>query len=258
MIRRFSFLSAAILVAVPLLAQHGVEGLSNPFNSKQDAAAGGRIFRSHCAVCHGPEGSGGKATDLTLGRFRHGSTDSDLYRTISEGIEGTEMPGTFFNGQQLWQVVAYVRSLSQGRAAEKTTGDPARGRAIFFGKGGCNACHMANGEGARTAPDLSDIGAQRSLAHLEAAVNEPDQQVLPNHWHARAVTKDGEIVQGLRLNEDTHSVQMLDSNERLRSLLKADLKEYEVLKKSTMPSYKGRLSQSEFDDLIAYLASLKI
>ena len=95
------------LLVAPLPAQHGVEDLSNPHNTPEDAEAGGRIFRSHCAVCHGPEGSGGKATDLTRGRFRHGSSDTELYRTISDGIPGTEMPGIFFNGKQMWQIVAW-------------------------------------------------------------------------------------------------------------------------------------------------------
>ena len=162
------------LPALPLLAQHGVEDLANPFNSPADAEAGGRIFHSHCAVCHGPEGSGGKATDLTRGRFRHGSSDSELYKTVSEGIPGTEMPGIFFNGKQMWQIVAYVRSLSEGKAAEQIDGDIAAGRTLFFGKGGCANCHRVNGEGSRSGPDLSDIGAMRSLAHLEAALVDPE------------------------------------------------------------------------------------
>jgi putative heme-binding domain-containing protein len=246
------------LLAVPALAQHGVEGLSNPFNTPEDAEAGGRIFRSHCAVCHGPEGSGGKAADLTTGRFRHGSADSDLYKTISEGIPGTEMPGIFFNGKQMWQIVAYVRSLSQGRAAEQAKGDAAAGKNLFFGKGACSNCHRVNGEGSRTGPDLTDIGAMRSLAHLEAAIVDPNQQVLPQHWYVDAVTKDGKIVRGRRLNEDTFSVQLLGVDQRLTSLRKDELKEYKVVKTSAMPSYQGKFSDAEFQNLVAYLASLRL
>ncbi len=248
---------ALALAAVSLPAQHGVEGLSNPYNSPEDAAAGGRIFRSHCAVCHGPEGSGGKATDLTLGRFRHGSSDTELYRTISEGIPGTEMPGIFFNGKQMWQIVAYVRSLSEGRAAEQAEGDIAAGKAVFTSKG-CANCHRVNGAGSRTGPDLSDIGAMRSLAHLEAAVMEPNQQVLPQHWYVNAVTKTGATVRGRRLNEDTYSVQLLGVDQKLTSLRKDDLRDYKIVKTSTMPSYEGKLSDAEFKNLVAYMASLRL
>lgn len=251
-------LPLCFLFATAAFAQHGVEGLSNPYKTPEDAEAGGRIFRSHCAVCHGPEGSGGKAADLTLGRFRHGSSDSDLYKTISEGIPGTEMPGIFFNGKQMWQIVAYVRSLSEGRAAEQANGDPAAGKALFFGKGGCSNCHRVNGEGSRTGPDLSDIGAMRSLAHLEAALLDPDQQVLPQHWYVEAVTKDGKTIRGRRLNEDTFSVQLLGVDQKLISLRKDELRSYQVVKKSAMPSYEGKLSDAELQNLLAYMASLRL
>ncbi len=246
----------ATAAATPLAAQHGVEGLSNPYNTPEDVAAGGRLFRSHCGVCHGPVGEGGRAPSLTTGRFRHGSDDSSVYRTISEGIPGTEMPATFFNGRQLWQLVAFSRSLSEGKAAEQIDGNPDKGRMIFAGKGGCTNCHMAEGQGRRTAPDLSDIG-KRSLADLESSILRPNEKVLPRHWVAKGVTKDGKTIQGMRLNEDTHSVQLIDQNEKLVSLAKADLSSFEVIKTSTMPSFDGTFSKSELNDLMAYLASLR-
>lgn len=251
-------LAALALSALPLGAQaaHGVEGMSNPYRSAEDVAAGGAIFRSHCAVCHGVEGKGGRATDLTQGRFRHGSSDSELYDTIANGIEGTEMPGTFFNGRQLWQIVAYVQSLSQGRAAEQATGDPAAGREIFFGKGGCANCHRVGAEGGGSGPDLSDVGARRSLAHLEQSLVDPNAKVLPRQFSIRAKTSDGRTIQGRRMNEDTFSAQLLTADGRLQTVLKDDLAEYEVVKTSTMPSYEGRLSDAELDDVVAYLAGL--
>ena len=41
------------------------------------------------------------------------------------------------------------------------------------------------------------------------------------------------------------------------SLTKADLREYTVIKTSTMPSYKDKLSPAELDDLVTYLRALK-
>ena len=95
-------------------------------------------------------------------------------------------------------------------------------------------------------------------AHLEAALLDPNEQVLPQHWYVDAVTKDGKTVRGRRLNEDTFSVQLLGVDQRLTSLRKQELREYKIVKTSAMPSYKGKLSDGELGDLLAYMASLRL
>ena len=89
---RHRFLPALLLASLAIPAaytQHGHATLSNPYTAPEDVAAGGRIYRSHCAVCHGIDGEGGRGTNLTTGMFRHGSSDDDLFKTVSEGIPGT-------------------------------------------------------------------------------------------------------------------------------------------------------------------------
>jgi hypothetical protein len=71
------------------------------------------------------------------------------------------------------------------------------------------------------------------------------------------VTADGTQVTGRRLNEDTYTVQLIDSQERLRSFDKEDLREFTVLTESPMPSYEDSLSSQELADVLAYLVSLK-
>jgi hypothetical protein len=73
----------------------------------------------------------------------------------------------------------------------------------------------------------------------------------------RAVTKDGKVITGRRLNEDTYAVQLIDEQERLISLEKGDLREYAVLMGSSMPAYKDKLRAGDLADLVAYLLSLK-
>ena len=247
---------AAALAAVPLLAQHADDTIRNPFTSANDVDAGGRLYRSHCAVCHGIEGEGGRGVALTTGRFRHGSSDRGLYNTISVGIPGTEMPGIFFNGRQMWQLVAFVRSLSEGKAAEQATGDPEKGSAVYAANG-CSGCHRIRGVGGRMGPDLTDIGI-RSMGHLQASVLSPNESVLPQHWMVRAKSSDGKPITGLRLNEDTFSVQLIDASGSLLSLHKADLAEYEVDRTSGMPSFEGKIQGDDLENLIAYLASLRL
>ena len=255
--RYLVFLLAASLAAFPAFGQHADDTIRNPFTSRSDVESGGRLYRSHCAVCHGIEGEGGRGVDLTMGLFRHGAADRDLYNTISVGIPGTEMPGTFFNGRQMWQLVAFVRSLSQGKAADQVEGDLENGRQIFVAKG-CNGCHRIRGEGGRMGPDLSDVGAMRSLGHLQASVLRPNEAVYPQHWMVRAKTNGGKQVSGMRMNEDTFSVQLIDPAGQLVSLRKQDLAEFEVDRNSGMPAYEGQFQESDFNDLIAYLASQRL
>jgi mono/diheme cytochrome c family protein len=64
-------------------------------------------------------------------------------------------------------------------------------------------------------------------------------------------------VTGRRLNEDTFSVQLLDSSGRLKSLDRADIRQYTVSRDAQMPSYATLLTDAERADLVAYLLSLK-
>jgi putative heme-binding domain-containing protein len=135
-------------------------------------------------------------------------------------------------------------------------GDAARGRMAFTGKGGCVRCHRVAVQGSRAAPDLSDIGATRSAGSLLRSLTDPTGQMMPINRPVRAVKRDGTVINGRRLNEDTYTVQLFDDQERLVSLTKADLREYTILTTSPMPAYTN-LSPDELADLVAYLLSLK-
>ena len=104
---------------------------------------------------------------------------------------------------------------------------------------------------------MSEVGAIRTAEYLERSVVAPNESVLPEHRTVRAVTRQGTVITGRRLNEDTHTIQLIDPQERLRSLEKADLKEYAILATSSMPSYEGKFTSAELADLVTYLLSLK-
>jgi putative heme-binding domain-containing protein len=136
-------------------------------------------------------------------------------------------------------------------------GDAAHGRVVFEGKGACLSCHRVNHTGSRKAPDLSDVGAIRSAGSLERSLRNPSSQMMPINRPVRAVKKDGTVITGRRLNEDTYSVQIMDDRERLQSVLKSDLREFTIIKTSPMPSFAQTFSAEERADVIAYLLSLK-
>ena len=242
-----------LALASTLVAQTPVR---NPHTTPADRAAGAKIFRSHCAPCHGLRGTGGLGPNLTAGAFYHGSTDSDLYTNISEGIVGTAMPGQFFDGTQVWQIVTFVRSLNQSQAAAPTKGNPTHGAQLFKEKG-CSGCHLVRGEGGVRGPDLSNIGSQRSAEHFRESMLNPDAKVAPEFWVAKIVARDGGSYTGFVMNQDTYMVQILDFSRGLQSIPRENFRDFGIDHSSAMPSYKDKLSETELDDLVGYLASLR-
>ena len=209
------------------------------------------------------------------GKFRRASTDEDLTRIIRNGIAGTAMQGFNFTDQQSGMIAAYLGSTggTATPADMPALGDAGRGRQIFEGKGQCLACHRVGENGSRAGPDLTSIGAPRPapaflgpprpapsaaaiVQQLRVSLLDPDAEVAPANRTFRAVSKDGTMVTGRLLNLDTFTIQLFDSNERLMTLQKSDLREF-TLQKSPMPSYRDKLTPQELSDLMAYLFSLK-
>ena len=221
-----------------------------------DIEDGGRVFRQSCANCHGPDGNEIPGIDFGRGVFKTAKTDEDLVAIIRKGIPGTPMPATNMSEEQAKRVVAYLRSTAATKTSASAVGDAARGKGLFEGKGGCLKCHRANGVGSRIGPDLTRIGQLRRSVELERSLVDPAAEVLPAGRFYRVVTKDGATVTGRLLNIDTFTVQLMDSKEQLRSVTKANLKEFGFIP-SPMPSYKSTFNTQELADVVSYLVSLK-
>jgi putative heme-binding domain-containing protein len=225
--------------------------------TQADIEYGSQIFVAQCSGCHGVNGDQVSGVNLRSGQFRHVFSDNDLRSIVTNGIPGTAMPPFNLDPPELAGIVAYIRNMRDFDVRTVTLGDAGRGEALYKGTGNCASCHRLNGKGPRVAPDLSEIGALRTADTLKRSLVDPTGAMLPLNRSVRAVTRDGKIITGRRLNEDTYTVQLIDDQERLVSLEKADLREYAVLKTSSMPSYKDKLSSQELTDLVAYLLSLK-
>lgn len=249
-------IAVLVVISLPVFAQHGSTTAVNPYTSPLDELAGEKLYRSQCASCHGLKGEGaGAGPSLTSGTFRHGGTDEALFRTISKGVPGTPMPAFALSGLKIWQLVTHVRELGIVRGAETVKGDTTAGAALY--KANCATCHAIRGEGGLSGPDLTLIGTMRSSSDMRAAIVDPNAQVAAEHWSVIVKTTDGKTIHGVRLNEDTHSLQMRDDQGRLVALRKADLAGYELVRRSPMPSFQGKLSDAQIGDVIAFLISLR-
>ena len=242
---------AAFIVCVGLAAPALAQG-ADP--ARLDLGA--KVYGSLCTTCHGPSGDLVAGVNLSTGQYKRATNDLDVMNVILTGIPGTAMPANNLGNADLLAVVAYIKVMKDYGARKVAVGDAAKGKAVFEGAGGCLSCHRVNHVGSHLGPDLSEIGAARSAAMLEDTLLDPVSNARPGNRSIRAVKKTGEVVTGRRLNEDTWSVQIVDSHEKLVSLWKPDLKEYTVIK-STMPSFRDKLTASERADVIAYLLSLR-
>lgn len=131
-------LTATIVSAPPRLVVHpehirpggaAPRGVTfrNPLEGSADAAAtGAKLFVAYnCIDCHGADGSGAMGPSLADGRWHFGGTAAEVYESIAQGRpEGMPAWGALISDRQIWQLVAYVRSLEAGKdvATENFTG----------------------------------------------------------------------------------------------------------------------------------------
>jgi putative heme-binding domain-containing protein len=231
----------------------------NPLAGNPEAiASGGAAFRPYCTPCHGIRGEGGRGPDLTRGVYSAGDKDSDLFNVIANGVPGTEMAAfaSDFSEQDIWHIVAFIRSLARHNIPP-LTGDRAAGEKVFWGTGGCGACHVVRGKGGRLGPELTRVGRERSLAFLRESVLTPDSDVRPEYATITAVKRDGRKIVGIG-SLDNFTVQITDAAGNYYSFERCELASSVRELKSLMPGSYGRLlTAAEVDDLLAYLVSLR-
>ena len=232
----------------------------NPMAGKPEAIEAGReMFRIYCTPCHGIRGGGGRGPDLTRGTFSAGDKDTDLFRTISDGVTGTEMQSysLVFGDEGVWRVVAYIRSIARAEAAP-AKGYAAAGEKLFWAKGGCGQCHMVGGRGGHLGPDLTRSGRQRSLAYLRESVVAPSEDLTPGYFAVTVVGRDGKRITGVQRGFDNFSAQLVDMSGVFHSFQRSEVQSMEREYRSVMPDSYGRMfNPAELDDLVAYLASLR-
>src|SRR6266851_2691941 len=130
-LRRESSMKSRILLIVPVILgavliaaqQNQNEMERNPLAGNPEAsAAGDRRFQQTCASCHGDSA---RAPSLATGAFTRGGQDWEIFQNIRNGIPGTQMlPFSGLSTEQIWQLVTYVRSLTDSTPAAGGSWDP--------------------------------------------------------------------------------------------------------------------------------------
>ena len=244
-------------VLPPLPITVGAQTKAAPAAQPSDMVAGRRIFDAQCAWCHGNEGDGGTGPNLH-GALRHATTLTSIVDIIISGIPGSDMPSfrLGLTDRSARQAATYVLSLSRS-ASRPGPGNAERGATVYQSSG-CGSCHVVDGRGGILGPELTTIGGRRGAVYLREAIVNPAASHPPGYLVVRAVPNSGADVRGIRVNEDVFWIHIRDAGGNVHALQKSELTRVDrELEGTLMPAYESRLSPTQLDDLVAYLASLR-
>lgn len=225
--------------------------------SAQPIALGRQTFENRCAGCHGLDGRGGeRAPDIARRTAAPRRSDAALAQIIRDGLPSTGMPAfSTLDDSNLRALVAYLRFLQGRTGAAKPSGNPARGKALFFGKARCAECHTLAGAGGFIASDLSVYGRTHGFDDIRQAILTPSNAGRPAGLTV-ITARDGNTYSGIARNEDNFSLQLQTLDGAFHLFLKSELAGIARDDKPVMPAdYGATLGTDELNDLIVFLMS---
>jgi putative heme-binding domain-containing protein len=139
-------------------------------------------------------------------------------------------------------------------------GNAERGRQVFLNvdKSLCLKCHRVGEQGERTGPELTGLGTRFSRIYMIESILEPSRTIAPSFGTVMLLLKSGQTLSGVKTTETQTECTLVDNKGQRHVALRSDVEEQKPSSLSTMPEgLEKRLTEQEFVDLIAYLASLK-
>jgi len=228
----------------------------NPYAGQPRAVvAGGALFRAQCATCHGADGKGIlsiDAPDLSLMWAREGVNDEYVFNVVRDGVPGSIMPPHGLSETELWMLVAFMASLSEGGGDAEFEGDAGNGRRLFADN--CAECHRAGAEaGGVLGPALTGVTRRRSPEALTQSIRKPSESI-ERGFRPVTVETDAESVTGVLKNEDAFSLQLVTEAQSLRAFRRDGVRQLSRLDESLMPAFsEAELDGDELADLLAFL-----
>jgi putative heme-binding domain-containing protein len=263
------------LAILPAQAPRRAEpaGPANPFaGNSQAITLGELIYNQNCTSCHGPNGGAGEIGPEIIHNLsvplRGELNDNQILDVIRNGASGTVMPAWKgkLTDDDILKIGAFLHSLRGTAIDNPLPGNVAHGEDIFWGKGQCGSCHMLGGRGALRGPDLTNVAAEYKSNLIVDALTKPNHRVYGDGGvHLRALPamdtydavhvtlNSGRTVDGVLLNQDSYSLQVMGDDNELHLLDRSQVKAI-ANKPALMPTdYDKRLTKDEFADLMAFL-----
>jgi cytochrome c oxidase cbb3-type subunit III len=259
---RWSF-AAAATGAVICLGLLAVLGSAAQEESKPapDAASqrGEKTFQQSCGFCHGADATGARGPDLVRSPLvAHDVKGNLIGEVIRQGRPDKGMPPLPMTDEQVSDIAAFLHaraaeSLASARvpkeyAMEKLlTGNAEAGKAYFNGKGGCTNCHSAAG-------DLANVASKYSSIELQAHMLYP---AAPRMKTAVVTLPSGEKIQGTVEHVDDFVIGLRNDTGWYRSFSRTKVKVELQDRLAAHQQLLEKLTQADFHNLYAYVASLK-
>jgi putative heme-binding domain-containing protein len=242
-----------LLIAIGVQAQQQ--------ESSQHAGAtrlGKNSFVANCAGCHGLDGRGSdRAPDIATAGEVHRLTDAALLKIVRDGVSGTGMPPFRALGEpRVRTIIGYLRALQGASRDQPLPGDPANGKALFYGKGDCSRCHVVRGVGGFIGSDLTGYAAGRSADQARQGILNPELTRNGANTLVIVTTRDGRKLSGIARNEDNFSLQLLTLEGAFYSLSKSESQIERTMQPIMPTDYGSGLSPEELNDLVSYLISI--
>lgn len=216
-------------------------------------ADGRRSFEARCGGCHGGDGKGGvRAPDIVTPGLVAPRGAEEMAALITEGLPDYGMPGLQVPEPELTALIAFYRAQTAPASEAAAGGDPGKGEALFGRL--CAGCHLRRAGMRMAGPDLSAIGAQKTLNELREAVARPNASTAQGYAAVDVELADGGALRGFARNASNYDLQLQGLDGSLRLLRRAEYRAVRQVGKSLMPELE--LTESQIENLTAYLARL--
>jgi putative heme-binding domain-containing protein len=142
------------------------------------------------------------------------------------------------------------------RVPDLSSGDVARGQALFFGEQArCSQCHAFRGRGGSVGPDLSDV-ARKGKQQIYRDIAAPSTEMAPEYVPYTVATRDGRVLAGLVRAEGADAIRITDTSAKATTLRRDEIDQIRPSATSIMPvGLAGGLGEANLRDLIAFLTS---
>ena len=177
---------------------------------------------------------------------------------VSVEVDSPEPPVEFHLRFRRKSAIAQHERLAG--AALAGLGNPERGQAVLLNveKSLCLKCHRVNDQGERTGPELTRLGSRFSRAYIAESILEPSRTIAPSFDTLVVQLQSGQVISGVQVAESDTMLTLANNQGQRQLVAKSAIEKQRASTVSTMPEgLEKHMTEGEFVDLIAFLASLK-